>query len=142
MGVLREAAPLFGSVLVVCALRAVWIEGELRGASFALIIVGIYLLIRRSIWIYRSVRSSLAGKGSQDRTVVATPKEESFEIETTTGQGISKWSAFVDLHSAEQGLLLYPSKGIYYWIPKDAEIEDGDWNQLKSLLEEKIRRKI
>ena len=120
----------------------VLIDGQARAGAAAFIILGIYLFVRRYIWIYRSVRNSSAGKQDQERVVTAKVGDEGIEMETSLGHGIAKWGAFVDFHPTKDGLLLYPAKNMYYWIPKDSDIDGGDWPTFTKVIAERVRVKI
>ena len=56
--------------------------------------------------------------------------------------GTSPLSSFVDFKICKEGLLLYPQKNIFYWIPDTAEIEGGTWLEFTELISSKITRKI
>ena len=59
-------------------------------------------------------------------------------VDSQNSSGHTKWDAFYEVVVLEEGILLYISKALHMWIPVEAEFAEGDWNELCSLLEDKV----
>ena len=64
--------------------------------------------------------------------------EEGITISDKHSEGKTKWSGFVNWRVFPEGLLLYPQKDLFFWIPKEAEIEGGTWEEFVALVERKM----
>ena len=68
--------------------------------------------------------------------------EAEVSIATAQSNGAFLWECLVDFKICKTGILLYPQKNIFYWIPNSATIEDGTWQDFEALISKKITRKI
>lgn len=109
--------------------------------NYILLILGLLNLFAKQIWIQRSVNNTFKD-GSKEVTIAFTANPGSIDIQSEDSKGKLKWSSFVDYLVHDQGLLLYPEKSLYHWIPRTAHFSDGDWDEFIALASKKIKRKL
>ncbi len=138
----RIAIPLVG---ILCLIASAWfllvddssewlIGGLLLGAGAVYLFLPIFR--RRQV-----VENLFAGRTSK-LTLELEPDEKGITMTTSGSIGTTDWSSFVDYLICKTGILLYPQKNIFYWIPNSATIEGGTWQDFELLISKKITRKI
>ncbi len=87
------------------------------------------------------VDNLFAGRTS-DLTWELIPDEDGVTIKTAGSIGTTHWYSLVDFLICKEGVLLYPQKNLFFWIPNSATIEDGTWQDFEALISKKITRKF
>lgn len=137
----RFYRPIVGLILIAFAIFSL-VTGDHTVLMPAMFFLGTYLLFIKQISIWRSVRASFHGK-PQGFQVCLKTSEESLIIETNEGNsGETKWQSFLDFKALKNGLLLYPQKNLYFWIPSNAEFTTGSWPEFTQLIESKVTCKL
>jgi hypothetical protein len=70
--------------------------------------------------------------------ITFTFDEEGIQAEGESFFWTLAWKGIIQIVSTPQGLLLYPQPQIFYWIPRDAIVEEYD--QFNAFLKKKVRR--
>ena len=109
--------------------------------NYILLGLGLLNIFAKQIWIQRSVNNTFKGK-TKEVTIGFTANPGSIDIQSDDSKGRLKWSGFVDYLVHDKGLLLYPEKSLYHWIPRTSKFTDGDWVEFIALAAKKIKRKV
>ncbi len=138
-----------GIGLAAIVFGIVWLAGiDFNGtASLAFlfpviyILLGAFLTIRRPLWIRRCVRNTFAGKGDAiSITLHAT--EEGLSVESQESSGKSDWSAFVDHLTDKDGVIIYPQKNLFVFVPSSAEVDGATFQEFVALVQKKVIKKV
>ena len=62
-------------------------------------------------------------------------------MKTDNSESTVKWSAFIDYAVRNEGVLLYPQKNIFIWIPK-SDVTGGSWDDFVDMIGKNIEQKI
>lgn len=109
--------------------------------GIVLIACGTIMVMRK--WIYAKKAASGALKGRDEgQRLNFSPDENGMRVKAPNGESRNDWISFVDFHFCDQGLLLYPTKQIFHWIPSSAEIEGGNWEEFEKLISRSIERRV
>ncbi len=105
------------------------------------IIIGIFTFSHQFLFAWRTSKAAFKGKDKELPHLVTT-EETGLHFETPQGSSSTNWNLYVDIIIHQKGILLYPQKNLFYWIPATATITDGTWQEFTRLLEAKIGKKI
>ena len=134
--------PALGIIFLSYGLHQI-LTNESSGASFGVILMllGAFYLILSVRRVNAAVKNAFQANPN-DRMINLTATDGVLTITDGESTGTSPLSCFVDFKICKEGLLLYPQKNIFYWIPDTAEIEGGTWLEFTELISSKITRKI
>jgi hypothetical protein len=115
--------------------------GGMHLLTLGLLTYAIYLQTRPPFAIRTAVRQQLKNK---EIPVEVWLEATEFQISITTSksQTTSLWECLVDYKICGEGILLYPMKNVFCWIPRTASIEGGTWQEFELLISQKIQCKI
>lgn len=141
--ILKYSGPILG---VSCLAYGLWIVtstgGESSGAlGGALVGLGVVLSLRRWIYAKKAVRGAFKGR-KEGVLVEFSPSIDGLTVKDENGEARCRWDNFVDSHITDEGILIYPTSQIFYWIPVSAVISEGDWGEFTSLISTSIRKTI
>ncbi len=105
------------------------------------ILIGIFAFFHQFIYARRSAKAAFKGKDKELPHLITTD-ETGLHFETPQGSSATNWNLYVEVCVHSKGILLYPQKNLFYWIPKSATVTDGTWEEFTELLETKIEKKI
>ncbi|MFT5883466.1 MAG: hypothetical protein ACI9FG_001981 [Crocinitomicaceae bacterium] len=105
------------------------------------IILGVFAFCHQFLFAWRASKATFKGKDKELPHLVTTG-ETGLNFETPQGSSATNWNLYVDVCVHPNGILLYPQKNLFYWIPATATITDGTWQEFTQLLEAKIEKKI
>ncbi len=128
---------------VICIGFALYLILNLKGFEvmpYVLILLGVMILFKKQLYLNKVVRNAFAGK-AEKREVHCKFSEDEIWMSTQNSTGSTKWDGIYDVIITDAGILLYPQKSIHQWIPKSAEIINGDWEELVRLSASVSRRK-
>ena len=106
-----------------------------------LVSFGMVLLLRGSLRSRRIARAAFKGRGNSIQVKMELGDERIF-VTTEDSQSSMKWSSFVDRKTFEDGILIYPQKNLFNWIPANATIEGGNWDELRKEIDTRISLKV
>lgn len=105
---------------------------------FLLVAFILFLLFNRSLYIKRCSTALFKGKSDAlEHRISLTDTGLDFTSPTATSQ--IQWSHFVSHICAPSGVLLFSQKNIFLFIPSDAAVTGGTWEEFIQLLEENIK---
>ncbi len=139
---LRILGPLLkigGLGLIVAAPFYLFMDHH-RILGVAMLVVGLIAFFRRELGAWKGAKDALKGKGSID--CVIEMREGGLDIDAGTSKASHDWESFFEAKEVPEGMLLYISKQIFYWIPREAQMEGGNWEEFSNLIAENVRRKI
>lgn len=96
---------------------------------YVLIICGLIVLLKKQFYLRKVVKGVFAGK-PDSQEVHCKFSEDEIWMRSYSSEGILKWEGIYDVIITDQGVLLYPQKNLHQWIPRNAEIIQGDWATL------------
>lgn len=108
----------------------------------ALVALGIFGLLRRHIWIRRSLKGTFAGRSAADFQMQIETSDEGISMKGSAAESFIEWSQFVDLKCYDDGILLYPQKNIFHWIPADCAFVEGNWEGFTESLKRHVVVKV
>lgn len=134
--------PVMGIIFLIYGIHQMFFAGK-AGAPFGIIPValGIFYIFRFSIRTRSMVKNAFASN-PDERVVTMEFSEEALTFHDGASTGSSPWSVFVDMKACKDGILLYPQKGIFYWIPDTASVEGGTWEDVTELVRKKIQPRV
>lgn len=110
-----------------------------RVFSVVFMIVGVFYLFNKPIYIRNSVRRVFSDK-EKLVDVVFSVNNSGYTMKTNDDSVESKWKTLVKYHVWDEGILLYPQKHLFFYIPSDNEgITGGDWNEFVSVVQENVK---
>jgi len=138
----RFLTPALGIIFVLSGLFQIFGK-EPPNTSFGVILLmlGIFYLILSKRRVSTAVKNAFKANPNE-RVISLSVSDSSLTFDDGESTGTSPFSAFVDFKICKNGLLLYPQKQIFYWIPDTSEIEGGTWQEFTELVSSKITRKI
>jgi len=114
---------------------------HLHWLTLGILATAIWLQARIPFAIRAAIREQI--KTNQIPVAIHMAATESeIVIATSKSNGAFLWDCLVDYKICETGILLYPQKSIFHWIPDTATIEGGTWQDFQALVSEKVTRKI
>jgi hypothetical protein len=134
--------PALGGFFILFGLYKTFLEGS-DNATFGVVLIalGAFYLVRIRSRTNSAVKNAFkANPNERMITLKITDSVLSFEDGESTGT--SPLSSFVDFKICKTGLLLYPQKNIFHWIPDAAVFEGGTWQEFTGLISSEITRKI
>jgi hypothetical protein len=134
--------PLLGFIFMSYGLHHILTQDS-SGTAFGVILMllGAFYLILSFRRVNAAVKNAFQANPN-DRMITLTAADKVITITDGASIGTSPFSSFVDSKICKEGLLLYPQKSIFYWIPANAEIEGGNWQGFTELISSQITRKI
>ena len=109
-----------------------------KGLHLVMAIVGAYFIVRPSLASWLSMRK-LRAAPHFNSTIHWTFTEDQLAGVTDSSRFSTHWSHVFEAISTAEGHLIYPQKGIYFWIPKAGfDTETGD-AELRRLLQTKTK---
>jgi len=111
-----------------------------RYLGMAMIAYGVICFFRKQIFCLRVVRRFFKALEELPEITVAMT-ESAVEIESKRSNGRMKWADLVDYQSNDDGILLYPQEGTYYWIPANAVLDGGSWDDVLACVRSNVQRK-
>ena len=115
--------------------------GAMHLVTLGLLAYAIYLQMRFPFAIRAAVREQLKNKEIPVQVWLETTEAE-VTVTTSKARSAFLWECLVDYKICGEGILLYPMKNLFYWIPATAEIEGGTWQDFEVLISKKIIKKI
>ena len=103
--------------------------------------LGVFGYFHQFLFARRTSKAAFKGKDKELPHLITTD-ETGLHFETPQGSSATNWNLYVDVCIHPKGVLLYPQKNLFYWIPKSATITDGTWEEFTDLLEAKIEKKV
>ena len=135
--------PILGVVLLLCSIPV--LSGAQTAAQYALGVLyftfGCVLIVRKWLYAWRAARSAFKGR-EEGLTIEFESDESGLVITDVNAQSKAKWESFVDFHTAADGVLLYPSSQIFYWIPKNAAFSEGSWDDFTTLVTKHVTKTV
>ena len=132
---------VIGGILFVMGMVQICLDPSPSIISYVLVALGLLNIFSKQIWIRRSVKKAFDGD-TQQITMTFAASSAGIDFKGDKAKGRIKWKGFVDYVVHDKGLLLYPEKNLYHWIPKSAEFTEGDWAELTALVSEKVTRTV
>jgi hypothetical protein len=117
-------------------------SGQEPFVTVLLILLGIYLLFYKEYYVWRTTRNIFKGIGEKISITLQTQKKHLILKSSRNDNLETPWDNFLDYFFFDQGLLLYPQKDLFYFIPKNATITDGTWEDFVRLVESKVTRRV
>lgn len=132
--------PTVGIFFIAASIYIFTQEDDGIATPWVLLVMGIYLVLR--YWIIGiRFRRDIRKNPQFGKEMKWTFMENGFNAHTSRSVIKSDWTGFYQTYVTPDGFLLYPQKGIYYWIPKSA-FEAADAAAIvERLLEEKTNAK-
>lgn len=87
-------------------------------------------------WINDKAVRKMPGYGE---TIVWQIREDGFENHLGKSGGFNTWEHIFESVTTPQGVLIYPQKDIFYWLPKTAFNSEADYNRFLDLLAAKTK---
>jgi hypothetical protein len=103
--------------------------------------VGAFYLIRFKFRTNGMVKNAFKSNPNT-RPVTLIIEDGTLFISDGESEGKCPLSSLVDFKICKTGLLIYPQKNIFYWIPENAEIQGGTWQDFITLISSGVTRKI
>lgn len=134
--------PLLGIIFLSYGLHHLLTKPS-SGTSFGVILMllGAFYLILSFRRVNVAVKNAFQGNPNE-RMITLTAADGTLTLRDGESTGTSPYSSLVDFKITKKGLLLYPQKNIFYWIPANAEIEGGTWQDFTNLIATNITKKI
>jgi hypothetical protein len=134
--------PALGILFIGTGLYHLFLLDESRRVlGFLLTALGAFYLYRSATRTKEMVKNAFASNPNE-RLVTMETSDEALASKEESSSGSSTWDAFVDYKICKDGILLYPQKNIFYWIPETAAVEGGTWQEFQALVSNKITRRI
>jgi Zn-dependent protease with chaperone function len=134
--------PSLGIIFTLYGLNQIFAK-EPPNTSFGVIlfVLGAFYLVLSQRRVSSAVKNAFKANPNE-RTISLTASDGLLSFKDGESTGASPFSAFVDFKICKGGLLLYPQKNIFYWIPDTAEIEGGSWQDFTKLIAANITKKL
>lgn len=130
--------PLLGLIYAAWGLWRLTDGGSQEGLYILAIVVGIYLVFRTPILNFRGMRI-LRRHPQLNQLIQWTFTEEGFNVQSDGSTLSTRWDQLYETVSTREGHLLYPQKGLFYWIPNSAFSTPSDDEALRGILRTKTR---
>ncbi|MES2997682.1 MAG: YcxB family protein [Verrucomicrobiota bacterium] len=114
------------------------LEGRVESSAIVLVLIGFYLLLNRVFYKWRAAAAVFKGRPGP-LNVEMEIQDDGIFMETEISNGMTKWGGLMDLKIVPDGLLLYPQRNLFYWIPANAEIKGGSWTDFALGLERRYQ---
>ncbi len=134
--------PLFGSIMIVGAIGLFFTDPRARVLPVVLLILGVIYILSKKIYVRRIFKRFKAGKGDDSTYVEVSASASGITMDVGNANGFTQWSAFVDRVLVKEGLLLYPQKFLFVFIPHQLEFEVGTWDKFVALIHAGVERKV
>ncbi|MDP0490920.1 MAG: YcxB family protein [Verrucomicrobiota bacterium JB023] len=140
----RYSGPILGGLLLVMSVFFLMNIGEGPNAFLGIICLaaGLRSLFRKKFYVWRTAKGLFKGKEGEDFTQWIEADEEGLAMRHRKSEGRIDWDGFVDVQECPEGLLLYPQKNLFVWIPCSATMSEGRWEDFVSLVTSKITKKL
>lgn len=116
---------IFGTIIVR--------EPASRGFGGVCIGTGVYCLLRK--WIFGIQNRRGIRKSPYYRKAISWQiQEHQLSAETEGATWSVAWDNFYETLTTPDGLLLYPYKNMYYWLPKTAFGSEQDYEDAKRII--------
>lgn len=103
------------------------------------ITMGVFYVFNKFIYVRRSVKRIFAGK-DKVINVVFIAREGGYEMRTDNDEVKSKWRSIVKYSCVDKGILLYPQKQLFYYIPiEGSEIRGGTWDEFTEMIQRNVK---
>ena len=139
-GLAKWALPAFGILQIALAIILLLIGYSKPFLPTALIILGIWFLIRKSVLGLR-FRAAVRKLPMYQKQVLWTLSDERLRMDVDGNTSDSDLGSFFLTRITPQGILFYPQKNVYYWLPKTAFETNKDFCAAVDLLKAKTRWK-
>lgn len=123
------------------AYRLVTHDESSKAFPAILIALGAFYLYRFAKLTRTMIKNAFASNPNERQVTIDTT-DENLTIQDDASSATSAWSVLVDFKICKTGILLYPQKNIFYWIPDTAIVTGGTWQDFEALISKKITRKI
>jgi hypothetical protein len=140
--ILRFLNPIFGVIFLTVSIYF-FIANDSMDWHFGLafFILSVFYFISPKVRQRKAINNIFIGK-TEPINVSLTVSPDKLDIQTNDSSGIATWQSFIDFKICHNGILLYPQKSIYYWIPKSAQFDEGTWEDFTNLISSNISKKI
>ena len=127
--------------MFLLAVAALQLSAGNGGAlTLVFILLGFLNLFAKQFWISRSVKQVFKN-GETEQRIKFRANPVGLHLESGDSRGTTKWTHFADCLIKKDGILLYPKKSLYYWIPRSAEFSEGNWEEFVAMVEKKVNVK-
>lgn len=133
--------PFLGVLLIVFGTFILSREDDFLATPWVLIVMGCYFILRYWIIGFR-FRRDLRKNPHYGKEMQWIFTEDGFQALMAGSEVKSDWSGFYETFITPDGFLLYPQKGIYYWIPKSAFTTSADSDFVETILQHKTHAKL
>ena len=104
-----------------------------------LVVMGVLYLCNKYFYIRRTVKAVFADRGKLIN-VKFVAKEDGYQLITDDQEGSCKWKSIIQYYFVDEGILLYPQKNIFYFIPIEAsEVTGGTWGDLTAIIQRNVK---
>lgn len=100
---------------------------------YVLIICGLIVLLKKQFYLRRVVKGVFDGK-PESQEIHCKFSEDEIWMRSYSSEGTLSWEGVYDVITTDEGILLYPQKNLHQWIPRNAEMIQGDWQGLLQML--------
>ncbi len=129
--------PIYGCILVLGSL-GVYLGERNRFPGMLLIVAAVIGIFGWRYGLWRC-RRSIETSPSYQKLIAYRFSESGVEMETPASKGQSTWDAFIQSYLTPDGVLLYPQKGIFYWLPESAFSSKADYERFTDLVAHKTK---
>jgi hypothetical protein len=129
--------PIYTCILLLGSLGTYL--GERYRIPGMLFIAGALIGIFGWQYILWRCRRSIKSSPSYNKLVSYRFSESGVEQETPNSKSQASWDAFIQSYLTPDGLLLYPQKGIFFWLPESAFRSKSDYERLTNLVAQKTK---
>lgn len=138
----RLLLPSLGIIFFIYGLNQIFGK-EPPNTSFGVILflLGVFYLILSKRRVSTAVKNAFKANPNE-RIITFTVADGLLSFSDGESKGTSPFSAFVDFKISNEGILLYPQKHIFYWIPDSSEVEGGTWQDFTNLIASSITKKL
>lgn len=104
--------------------------------------MGVFYVMNKLIYVSRSVKRVFAGKEKLINAVFIA-REDGYEMRTDNDEAKSKWKSIVKYRCVDKGILLYPQKHLFYYIPiEGSDITGGSWTDFVSVIQRNVNETV
>ncbi len=139
----RVVGPLMGAALVVGGVVVVVSTWDLASAAVGggMIGLGVTTGLRRTISVRKTVKAAFKGR-PEGRTIECVAEEGGLQLREDGAESKCTWDSFVDCRVCEDGILLYPQRNLFFWLPASVEFSTGSWGELTTLVAASVTKKV